>query len=119
MTRNYTLDYWIDDDWYVGKLREVPGVFSQGETLEDLKENIKDALTLMLEESISIPVQNYSSTELQIKIDEAQGNFQIRESTEKPINKQSKSLEDLISGINKDNIYNEINTGVSVGNEIW
>ncbi|MFQ5637054.1 MAG: type II toxin-antitoxin system HicB family antitoxin [bacterium] len=42
-----TLEYWIDDDWYVGKIKEVPGVFSQGETLEELEENIKEAYQLM------------------------------------------------------------------------
>jgi predicted RNase H-like HicB family nuclease len=30
MRRQFTLEYWIDDGWYVGRLREVPGVFSQG-----------------------------------------------------------------------------------------
>ena len=44
------MDYWIEDGWYVGKLREVPGIFSQGETLEELKLNVKDAFELMLEE---------------------------------------------------------------------
>ena len=34
MKRAFTLEYWQDDGWYVGKLREVPGVFSQGETLK-------------------------------------------------------------------------------------
>ena len=42
MIKTFTLDYWIDDGWYVGKLREVPGVFSQGETFEELKLNIKE-----------------------------------------------------------------------------
>ncbi len=45
-----TLDYWIDDGWYVGKLREVPGIFSQGKTLAELKLNIRDALELVLEQ---------------------------------------------------------------------
>ena len=49
MKRVFTLEYWVDDGWYVGKLREVPGVFSQGETLEELKENIEDAYRMMLE----------------------------------------------------------------------
>ncbi len=31
MTRHFTLEYWVDDNWYVGKLKEVPGVFGQGE----------------------------------------------------------------------------------------
>ena len=50
MIRNFTLEYWIDNGWYVGKIKEVPGVFSQGETLTELEENIPDAYTLMLEE---------------------------------------------------------------------
>jgi predicted RNase H-like HicB family nuclease len=44
-----TLEYWEDDGWLVGRIVEVPGVFSQGETLDDLKENIQDAYKLMLQ----------------------------------------------------------------------
>ena len=40
MTRSFTLEYWEDDGWYVGRLPEVPGVFSQGETLEELKQSL-------------------------------------------------------------------------------
>jgi predicted RNase H-like HicB family nuclease len=47
MKRFFTLEYWMDDCWFVGKLREVPGVFSQGETLEELQENIADAYRAM------------------------------------------------------------------------
>jgi predicted RNase H-like HicB family nuclease len=50
MTRLFTLEYWIDEGWYVGRLKEVPGVFSQGETLEELEENIKEAYQLMMAE---------------------------------------------------------------------
>lgn len=50
MQRQFTLEYWIDDSWYVGKLREIPGIFSQGESLEELEENIKNAYQLTLEE---------------------------------------------------------------------
>ena len=56
MIRHFTLDYWVDEGWYVGKLREVPGIFSQGETFEELKLNIKDAFALMTEEAPPIPV---------------------------------------------------------------
>lgn len=51
MLKRFTLDFWIDDGWYVGKLREVPGVFSQGKTLKELKINIKDAYDLMMRET--------------------------------------------------------------------
>jgi len=47
MARCFTLEYWIDDSWYVGRLKEVPGVFSQGETLEELEDNIRDAYKLL------------------------------------------------------------------------
>jgi predicted RNase H-like HicB family nuclease len=53
MQRQFTLEYWVDDGWYVGKLKEVPGIpgiFSQGESLDELEENIKDAYTLMMQE---------------------------------------------------------------------
>ena len=37
----------MDEGWYIGRLKEVPGVFSQGETLSDLEENIRDAYQLV------------------------------------------------------------------------
>ncbi len=57
MLRHFTLEYWIDDGRYVGRLKEVPGVFSQGETLDELEENIRDAYQMMTadEETIHRP----------------------------------------------------------------
>lgn len=37
------------DGWYVGSVEEIPAVMSQGKTIEELKENILDALNLYLE----------------------------------------------------------------------
>ena len=51
MRRQFMLEYWLDDGWYVGRLKEVPGVFSQGESLEELQENIQDAYEIMLAEN--------------------------------------------------------------------
>jgi len=50
MARYFTLEYWLDEGWYVGRLKEMLGVFSQGQTLEELKENILEAYNLMMEE---------------------------------------------------------------------
>ena len=55
MPIKFTLEYWEDDGWLVGRLKEVPGVFSQGETLKDLKENIQDAYQMMLSEQEALP----------------------------------------------------------------
>jgi predicted RNase H-like HicB family nuclease len=51
MLKHFTLEYWKDSGWYVGKLKEVPGVFSQGKSLRELEENIRDAYYLMVEEA--------------------------------------------------------------------
>ena len=67
MIKTFTLDYWVDDGWYVGKLREIPGVFSQGETLEDLKLNIRDAYELIIQESSILPVNDFQSTEFLVE----------------------------------------------------
>ena len=50
MVRHFTLGYWRDEGWYVGRLKEVPGVFSQGKSLAELEENIREAYHLMTEE---------------------------------------------------------------------
>ena len=48
LMRQFTLEFWKDEDWYVGRLLEVPGVFSQGETVEELKKNIQDAYQMLI-----------------------------------------------------------------------
>jgi len=40
MTLKYI--YWKDEDWYLGYLVDYPDYITQGETLEDLVENLKD-----------------------------------------------------------------------------
>jgi predicted RNase H-like HicB family nuclease len=41
---------------YVGRLKEIPGVFSQGESLEELEDNIRDAYRMMMsDEESSVP----------------------------------------------------------------
>lgn len=54
MSPTLTLEYWEDEGWFVGRLREVPGVFSQGATLEELEDNIREAYKLILEDQPEI-----------------------------------------------------------------
>jgi len=61
--RHFTLEYWIDEDWYVGRLREIPNIFSQGETLQELEDNIRDAYKLMFEDEIeNLPLDSKIQT---------------------------------------------------------
>ena len=48
MRGHFTLEFWQDGKFYVGRLLEVPGVFSQGESLDELRENIQDAYELIV-----------------------------------------------------------------------
>ncbi|MFH1538879.1 MAG: type II toxin-antitoxin system HicB family antitoxin [bacterium] len=58
MLRHFTLEYWLDEVWHVGRLKEIPGVFSQGETLEELEENIRDAYRLLMkDEDIAVSAE--------------------------------------------------------------
>jgi predicted RNase H-like HicB family nuclease len=56
MSLRFRLEYWKDGDWLVGRLPQIPGVFSQGATLPELEENIRDAYRMMLEEQEAAPV---------------------------------------------------------------
>jgi predicted RNase H-like HicB family nuclease len=51
--KSFTLEYWPDEGWFVGRLKEVAGVFSQGETIQELEENIREAYRLMLAECLT------------------------------------------------------------------
>jgi len=55
MKRTFVLEYWEDEGWFVGRLKGVPGVFSQGETLTELEENIREAYRLMIEDEEAAP----------------------------------------------------------------
>jgi predicted RNase H-like HicB family nuclease len=64
---NYTLVYWLDGDWLVGRLRERPDVFSQGRSLPELEENIKEALSLMEKTDFLDLPSNYQLKELVVE----------------------------------------------------
>jgi predicted RNase H-like HicB family nuclease len=68
MVRRFTLEYWVDDEWLVGRLKKVPGVFSQGETLDELEENIREVYHLMMSEVEIMPSQHVILKELEITI---------------------------------------------------
>lgn len=49
MYQNYTAVYKKKGSWYLGWIEEIPGVNTQGKTLKEVRENLNEALTLILE----------------------------------------------------------------------
>jgi predicted RNase H-like HicB family nuclease len=57
--------YWKGDKFWVGKLLEHPEIMTQGETLEELEENLKDAYLLMTLEDVP---ENHQVRELALNL---------------------------------------------------
>jgi len=65
--RTFTLQYWQDDGWFVGRLREAPNVFSQGKTYNELIENIIDVYRMIVEDSTeTVPKRDFQTAEVSI-----------------------------------------------------
>lgn len=43
-----TMMYWKSDAFWLGKLREHPEIMTQGRTLKELEENLRDAYEMMV-----------------------------------------------------------------------
>ena len=48
MEQRLTMVYWRGEKFWLGKLLEHPEVMTQGETLEELEEHIRDAYRAMI-----------------------------------------------------------------------
>lgn len=57
--------YWKSKKFWLGKLIEYPEIMTQGETLEELEENMKDAYLLMAMEDVP---DKYEVKELTISV---------------------------------------------------
>ena len=49
MKQKFTAVYKKSGKWYIGWIEEIPGVNTQGKTIKELKENLADALKLIIE----------------------------------------------------------------------
>jgi predicted RNase H-like HicB family nuclease len=52
MKKPLTMLYWKGKKFWLGKLLEYPEIMTQGETLKELEENIRDAYSLMVMEDV-------------------------------------------------------------------
>ena len=49
MVREFTAIYKKSGKWYLGWIEEIPGANTQGKTLKEVKENLKEAVLLILQ----------------------------------------------------------------------
>lgn len=66
--KQFTLEYWKDEGWFVGRLKEMPAVMSQGETIEDLQSMIRDAYHLMIADATENAFVPQEKQELSISL---------------------------------------------------
>jgi len=52
MERSLSMVYWKGEKFWLGKLLEYPEIMTQGRTVEELEENLRDAFRLMYLEEI-------------------------------------------------------------------
>jgi predicted RNase H-like HicB family nuclease len=52
MKTKMTMIYWKSDKFWLGKLKEHPEIMTQGETLKELEENLRDAYEMMVLEDV-------------------------------------------------------------------
>jgi predicted RNase H-like HicB family nuclease len=50
MMRKVTIKIWQCGEWYLGRAKEIPGALSQGRSLGEVLENVRDACCLMLKD---------------------------------------------------------------------
>lgn len=52
MTERLTMIYWKSEKFWLGKLQEYPEIMTQGETLDEVEENLRDAYHDIILETI-------------------------------------------------------------------
>ena len=67
MQRTLTAVFEKDDEWWIGCVEELPGANTQGAELEEARENLREAVRLILEANRDLAQR------------EAEGKVQIRE----------------------------------------
>jgi predicted RNase H-like HicB family nuclease len=48
MRSTFTAVYEREGDWYVASAEEIPGALTQGRTIEEARENLREAIALVL-----------------------------------------------------------------------
>jgi predicted RNase H-like HicB family nuclease len=64
MEHRLTMVYWKGERFWLGKLLEHPEIMTQGETLNELEENLKDTYLMMVMEDVP---ESYQIKEIAFK----------------------------------------------------
>jgi len=52
MDKRLTMVHWKGEKFWLGKILEYPEIMTQGETVEELEENLRDAYKMMVMEDV-------------------------------------------------------------------
>jgi len=59
MLNSYTAVLVKIDSWFAGFVKELPGAHSQGKSIEEVKENLKEAVKMIVESNYKHSVEGY------------------------------------------------------------
>ena len=62
MQREFTSVIEKRGKWYIGYVEELPGVNTQGKTLREVRENLKEALCLIIEANRELAAKSQADT---------------------------------------------------------
>lgn len=69
MLSNYTAVIVKSGNWYAGFIKELPGAHSQGKTKEEVIENLKEAVKMIIESNYRHSIEGYKKvTEEKISV---------------------------------------------------
>lgn len=71
MSYTFTAIFEKIEGWYIGYIEELPGVNTQGKTLQETRENLKEAILLILEANRELAERDIANKKVvkeQIKI---------------------------------------------------
>lgn len=68
MERTFEASIEKRDKWYIGWVDAVPGAFSQGRTIREVQENLKEAVQLILESQCELKEEGEGGKILKRKI---------------------------------------------------
>src|SRR5262245_47031883 len=64
MVNEFTAVFQKDGDWWLGFVEELPGANTQGATLEEARENLKEAVALVIEVNRSLSESDIAGREV-------------------------------------------------------